>query len=230
MTPFLRFAVAAFAASCLAAPAVAHDGHAHDRPAPTGPAANYAFPLPEPGSYRLPPIRAAAGGRVLTAEGSSADLDELVHGKVTVFSFIYTRCADICPVATMQLAELRERASAFPELDGRVRLVSMSFDPDHDTPSVMREYGESWRESGDAGADWHFLTAPNRIALRSILTAYDQAVDEKPDPGDPAGGLSHVLRVFLIDEAGLVRNIYSLDFLDPDLVLTDIRTLIGEGD
>ncbi|CCV15262.1 hypothetical protein MESS4_750197 [Mesorhizobium sp. STM 4661] len=42
-----------------------------------------------------------------------------------------------------------------------------------------------------------------------------------PIRGDPDGGLSHILRVFLIDEAGLVRNIYSMDFLDPDLVLTE---------
>ena len=125
----------------------------------------------------------------------------------------------------MQLARLRELSRHYPELGGRLRLVSMSFDPAHDTPAVMAEYGELWRDGNDGGAEWHFLTAPDQTALVPILDAYDQAVATNPDPDDPTGGLNHILRVFLIDESGVVRNIYSMDFLDPALVLTDIRTL-----
>ena len=189
----------------------------------------YAFPLPEPGSYRLPAIRKAAGGRVLAADDSSLDLAELLRGRIAIFSFIYTRCADICPVATMQLAQLRELAKEHPGLSESLRLVSMSFDPDHDTPAVMHEYGSLWRTTGDGGADWLFLTAADRAALVPILAAYDQAVAPSPiDPGDPTGGLDHILRVFLIDRAGQVRNIYSMDFLDPKLLLADILTLARE--
>jgi protein SCO1 len=65
-------------------------------------------------------------------------------------------------------------------------------------------------------------------ALEPILAGYGQFVGA-PNPSDPAGALRHVLRVFLIDEAGTVRNVYSLDFLDPGLVLGDIRTLLLEG-
>lgn len=214
----------------LAGPVAAHDGVHESAPSQaSGPAAAYAFPLPEPGSYRLPPIRPAAGGTVLTAEGERVDLAGLLRGRIVVFSFIYTRCADICPIATMQLARLRELARGYPELDDRLRLVSMSFDPTHDTPSAMAEYGDLWRDVDDTGADWLFLTAPDQAALRPMLAAYDQAVAPDPDPNDPTGGLNHILRVFLIDEAGLVRNIYSMDFLDPELVLTDIRTLVGEA-
>lgn len=228
MSPWRPIAVKAVLAACLAAPAAAHDGHEEPRPAAHGAAADYAFPLPEPGTYRLPPIREAAGGDVLTAAGGQADLIRFVRDRITVFSFIYTRCADICPLATMELARLREDARGYPDLNGRLRLVSMSFDPDHDTPAVMDEYGKAWRDAGDGGAEWLFLTARDRTALRAILDAYDQAVDPKPDPDDPGGGLAHILRVFLIDEEGLVRNIYSMDFLDPALVLTDIRTLVRE--
>jgi protein SCO1 len=210
--------------------AEAHDGPHHgDAGRSSGPASAYAFALPEPGSYRLPPIRAAAGGPARMEDGSSVDLAPLLRDHITVFSFIYTRCADICPVATMQLAQLRELARRHHELDGRLRLVSMSFDPDHDTPGVMAEYGSWWRDPDDGGAEWLFLAAADSHSLGAILTAYDQAVAPKPDPDDPTGGLSHILRVFLIDEAGVIRNIYSLDFLDPDLVLTDIRTLLGGG-
>jgi protein SCO1 len=211
-----------------AIPSAAHDGDHHDRKPPSGPASAYAFPLPGPGTYRLPPIRAAAGGRVLTEDGAAAELAGLLRDRLTVFSFIYTRCADICPVATMQLAQLRELARRHPELDGRLRLVSMSFDPEHDTPSIMAEYGSWWRDPLDGGAEWLFLTAPDHQSLQAVIAAYDQAVAPKPDQHEPTGGLNHILRVFLVDEAGLIRNIYSMDFLDPDLVLTDLRTLIRE--
>lgn len=221
---------AAVGLACLAGQAPAHDGHRQGAAvAPAGPAAAYAFPLPKPGSYRLPPIRRAAGGSVLTEEGKPADLAALLDGRITVFSFIFTRCADICPLATAQLAQLRELARGYPEIHGRLRLVSMSFDPGHDTPAVMAEYGELWREAGDGGAEWLFLTAANPAALRTVLAAYDQAIDPTPDPDDPTGGLNHILRVFLVDEAGLVRNIYSMDFLDPRLVLADVLTLAHGG-
>lgn len=227
----LRRLSLAFAIStmCLAGPVGAHGVHGGASPAAAGPASAYAFPLPEPGSYRLPPIRSAAGGTVLTAEGARVDLTTLLQGRITVFSFIYTRCADICPVATAQLARLRELARQYPTLKDRLRLVSMSFDPDYDRPAVMADYGQLWRDAADGGAEWLFLTAADRQALQPILVAYDQAVAPDPDPKSSAGGLNHILRVFLVDEAGLVRNIYSMDFLEPELVLTDIRTLIEEA-
>jgi protein SCO1/2 len=226
MSRNVRLACALLAALYFTGGASAHDGaHAAKSAAPTGPSSAFAFPLPEPGSYHLPPIRAAAGGHVLTEEGKSADLAELLNGRITVFSFIYTRCADICPIATMQLAELRELARRIPGVSERMQLASMSFDPDHDTAPVMAEYADNWRDAGEESPQWLFLTAPDQAALRPVLDAYGQAI--APDP-EAAGRLNHILRVFLIDEAGVVRNIYSMDFLDPQLVLGDIRTLIGD--
>ncbi|MEP9386547.1 SCO family protein [Mesorhizobium sp. KR9-304] len=228
MARTLVLASALLAAACFAGAASAHDDAYAKPSAPPSGAAAFAFTLPEPGSYRLPPIRAAAGGQVLAEDGSRIDLAALLRGSITVFSFIYTRCADICPDATMRLADLRERARRYPALGDGLRLVSMSFDPSHDTPSVMRDYGALWRTSGDGGAEWRFLTAAGRPQLAPILAAYDQAV-APVDPKDPTGGLDHILRVFLIDRAGQIRNVYSMDFLDPELVLTDILTLAGES-
>jgi cytochrome oxidase Cu insertion factor (SCO1/SenC/PrrC family) len=225
----LSFVFAILAGIGCGGSAAAHGNNHGAEAARQGPTSAYAFALPEPGSYRLPPIRPAAGGPVLTEKSATTDLATLLRGHITVFSFIYTRCADICPVATAQLAQVRERIRHYPELSRSVRLVSMSFDPDHDTPPVMAEYGAGWRDPGDGGPEWLFVTAPSQAALRPILAAYDQAVARDPDPEDPASGLSHILRVFLIDEAGLVRNIYSMDFLDADLVLTDIRTLVARN-
>lgn len=201
----------------------AHEAH---RPA-TGPAAGYAFPLPEPGSYRLPPLRRASGGFVLTEDGDEADLGALLRDRITVFSFIYTRCADLCPLATARLAQFQDLAAEDPVLEDKVRLVSISFDPDHDTPDVMAEYAAAWSRA-DGDPEWVFITTSGADALDPILKAYDQAIDRNPDASDPTGGLNHVLRAFLIDADGRIRNVYSLDFLDPELVLTDVRTLLLE--
>jgi protein SCO1 len=220
------FIGAALVALIAAEPVAAHDGtHEH---AVAGPADKYVFALPDPGSYSLPAIRVAAGGPVLDEDGQSHDLGNLVQGQVTVLAFIYTQCADVCPTATLRLAQLHDLAARDAKVASHLRLVSMSFDPENDTPDVMREHAEQWRGPAGTAPDWLFLTAPDAASLASVMAAYDQTVGRKPDPNDPTGALNHILRVFLIDAKGTVRNIYSLDFLDPNLVLGDVRTLLME--
>jgi protein SCO1 len=205
--------------------AQAHEGHEH---AVAGPADAYAFPLPEPGSYRLPPIRAAGGGEVLLEDGRAVELGAASARRITVFSFIYTRCPDLCPLATLRLADLHALAAADAAVAERLQLVSMSFDP-----GARHAGGDGGLRRGVArgggGTAWHFVTAPDAAALAPVLVAYDQAVAPLPAEGAAEPGLAHVLRVYLIDAAGMVRNIYSLDFLDPRLVLNDIRTLLLEA-
>ena len=148
----------------LAAPA--HDLHERKQSAdrPTGPGAGYAFALPEPGSYRLPAIRPAAGGRVLDERGRGHDLTDLLQGRISVLAFMYTRCGDVCPTATLQLSLLQDLVAKDQRLAKRMHLVSMSFDPDHDTPEVLAEYATSWRSDNPGAPEWHFLTAPDRAA------------------------------------------------------------------
>jgi cytochrome oxidase Cu insertion factor (SCO1/SenC/PrrC family) len=220
--------IAAMLAALLAAgPVAAHDGRAHPAPV-SGPADNYVFAIPEPGSYSLPAIRQAAGGPVLDEHGAPRDLGQFVTGQVTVLAFIYTQCGDVCPTATLRLAQLHDLAAHDPATAARLRLVTMSFDPENDTPQIMREHAEQWRGAAGGTPEWLFLTAADAASLAPVLAAYDQTVGRKPDPNDPTGALNHILRVFLIDAEGTVRNIYSLDFLDPNLVLNDVRTLLME--
>lgn len=79
-----------------------------------------------------------------------------------------------------------------------------------------------------SGCEWQFATAKSNVALGSILNGYGQAVDKRSNPNDPQGPLYHILRVFLIDRAGRIRNIYSSATLDPRLVLADVKTLLLE--
>jgi protein SCO1/2 len=224
---FLFGPALAFGLTTLPSAARAHDGH---KPGPgTGPAASYAFPLPKPGSYRLPPIKRAGGGGVLDETGRRRELGELLRGRATVLAFIYTRCGDVCPAVTLDMARLQDLAAKDRGLSPRMRLISMSFDPGHDTPEVMREQAAHWRSADANAPEWLFLTAPDGETLGPILAAYNQTVDRKPDPASATGPLNHIFRAFLIDGEGRIRNIYSLDFFDPKLVLNDLRTLLLEG-
>lgn len=188
----------------------------------------YAFPLPNPGSYELPVIKRAAGGVALDEQGRTYDLLSLSKGRITILAFMYTRCGDICPVASMQLSLLQDLVAKDPVMAARMHLVSMSFDPDHDTPAVMAEHAAIWRSQSPNAPEWLFLTAPDRAALAPVLAAYNQTIGRKQNPKSLTGPFVHIFRAFLIDPDGQIRNIYSLDFFDPQLVLTDIRTIALE--
>ncbi len=188
------------------------------------------YAAPEPGSYELPGIRPAPGGEVLDAAGKPQQLTELTRGRITVLSFIYSRCADptACPHATGVLRELHEQSTTDPELAKGLRLLSLSFDPDHDTPERMSAYSAIAGEHAQA-CEWHFLTTASQAVLAPILADYGQAVSRRENPNAPMGPLNHTLRVYLIDAKGVIRNIYSSGTLDPRLVMADVRTLMMEG-
>jgi len=191
--------------------------------------AEHDYDAPAPGTYTLPIIKPAADGALLDANGKPVHLHDLTHGRVTVMSFIYTRCAaaKACPYATGVLRQLHRASAEDSELAKHLRLVSMSFDPLNDTPERMANYAKLVGEKPTA-APWHFVTARSQSELQPILEAYGQAVDKKQNPRDPTGPLNHTLRVFLVDTAGNIRNIYSSGTLDLRLVLADVRTLMLE--
>jgi protein SCO1/2 len=167
---------------------------------------------------------------VLDEDRREQALRQLLLGRVSVVAFIYTRCGDLCPAASLDMSQLQDLAAKDRRVSGRMRLVTMSFDPEHDTPQAMRDYAAQWRSANPQSPEWLFLTAPDRETLAPVLAAYNQPVDRKADPGAAGGSLHHIFRAFLIDPAGQVRNIYSLDFFDPKLVLNDVRSLLIEDD
>ncbi|MGF1546122.1 MAG: cytochrome c peroxidase [Thiotrichales bacterium] len=187
------------------------------------------FAPPPPGSYRLPPIAPAADGIVRGADGAPVRLHALYAGKYVILSFIYSSCDDLngCPLSTFVLYRLYQAMQQDPELAQQLRLLSLSFDPRNDTPAAMRLYGANFPE---AAGQWQFLTTASEDELAPILRDYDQGISRVYDAqGRYTGQISHVLRVFLIDPQQQIRNIYSVSFLHPDLVLADVRTLLREA-
>jgi cytochrome oxidase Cu insertion factor (SCO1/SenC/PrrC family) len=191
--------------------------------------ADHDYDPPQPGSYSLPVVKPAPDGEVLDSQGRQLRLRDLTHGRVTVMSFIYTRCAaaKACPMATGILMQLHRLTAEDAALAKNMRLVSMSFDPGNDTPERMAAYSALAGNRKDA-AEWRFITTASQDELKPIIEAYGQAVDRKKNPNDATGPLNHTLRVFLIDREGNVRNIYSSGTLDLRLVLADVKTLMME--
>jgi cytochrome oxidase Cu insertion factor (SCO1/SenC/PrrC family) len=125
---------------------------------------------------------------------------------------------------------LKEAIAAAPALHGKVRFVTLSFDPARDTPEVMAHYAGSRAHDAGDGLRWYFLTTRSARELLPLVEGFGQDVEVTLDrsSGKPRRVLSHVLKVFLIDTAGDVREIYSSTFLHPQTVLNDIRTLLLE--
>ena len=192
------------------------------------------FVPPEPGSYELPVIQDAVDGQVVDADGTPRRLFDYLGDRFVVLSFIYLNCPDAkgCPLATANLAMIRQDLEGDPGLRGRVRLVSLSFDPDRDTPeSMLRHWGEAYLERPWRERPWALLTTSSRADLAPILDGFNQAIVREVDAdGNETGNLSHVLKVFLIDRELRVRNIYSSSFLHPAVVVADLETLAMEAE
>jgi len=220
--------LAVLAVMFLSGTALAHDP-AQPLPQVEGPADAYVYELAAPGSYALPRIKPAADARLLDEAGATVELSKLFDDRITILAFMYTRCGDVCPLAALRLADLQMLAAEDQPLASRLQIVSLSFDPGYDTPAIMAEFGAVVRLPDIAAPRWLFLTAANEEGIAPVITAYNQPVARKADADSPSGPLSHLLRVFLIDGEGFIRNIYSADFLDPRLLMNDVLTLRMEA-
>ena len=188
------------------------------------------YVAPEPGTYKLPPLGRAGDGSILDEQGRERPLHDFFGDKYVILSFIYTSCSDVngCPLATFVLGQLQQRLAKDTHLQDHVRMISLSFDPDVDSPAVMTEYGKRFNRNN---FDWRFLTTGSTRQLQPVLRGFNQSVqNEYNKAGEYAGVISHILRVFLIDKKRRIRNIYSVSFLHADTVINDIKTLVIEDE
>ncbi|MGH7896330.1 MAG: SCO family protein, partial [Candidatus Binatia bacterium] len=178
-----------------------------------------------PGSYRLPVIQRVGDHPLIDAAGTRTTLYGLKGRRLAVVAFIYTSCADAdgCPLAQAVLLKIDRDLAADAELRDQTLLVSVSFDPERDTPEHLFQVRNVYRPQ----ADWRFATSPDAEALRLMLEDFGQSVAKlEHEDGRWSGLYRHVLKVFLLDRENGVRNVYSSGFFDRDLVLNDLRTLV----
>jgi protein SCO1/2 len=185
------------------------------------------FVVPAPGTYQLQEIQPTSDAVLLDTAGRARHLAEFTHGKVTLLTFFYTTCTDPlgCPFGYVILSQLRARVVADASLASTVRFVNVSLDPVHDRPAEIRRYAAQF--GTDRRFEWSFLTTRSISRLLPVLDDFGQDVSVEMDQhGQATRVFHHMLKVFLIDPQGMVREIYSLAYLQPDVMLNDIKTLV----
>jgi cytochrome c peroxidase len=182
------------------------------------------FEPPAPGTYSLPVVDRVRDHPVVDSSGEETSLFALKEGRLGVVAFVYTSCPETegCPLAQAVLLRLDRSIAEDAALAPHVALVSLSFDPERDTPEKLARFRELQRPK----SEWRFATARKGRELAHLLDDFNQTVTPiHDDDGRFTGVYRHVLKVFLLDEENRVRNVYSSDFLLPELVLNDLKTL-----
>jgi protein SCO1/2 len=166
---------------------------------------------------RLPRIGAAPEFTLTTQDGKRLSLKEL-RGKVVAVTFIYASCADTCPILTAKMAGLQ--AGLGPDLGARVTFVSITVDPERDTPEVLKRYAEG---HGAKMAGWAFLTG-TPAEIREVARTYGIYYKKMP-----RGDVDHTFLTSLVDQSGTLRVQYLGVRFDSEEMLRDLQSLIREG-
>lgn len=161
---------------------------------------------------RLPDLGAVPAFTLTERDGRPVRADDL-SGHVWIADFVFTRCRDVCPALTAGMAGLQRRV---PVGDDPVRLVSISVDPEHDTPDVLRPYAEH----AGAGPSWIFLTG-SRDAIATLLAEGFHLAFATDGP--PEAPITHSDRFVLVDRTRRIRGYYH--GRDPD----DVERLVRDA-
>ena len=141
-----------------------------------------------------------------------------LNGKIWIADFIFTTCPGPCPMISTRMSELQK-----PLEKTDVHLVSVSVDPEKDTPEVLRDYAGKLRAQPER---WDFLTGPRATIYSLSRDGFKLGVS---DGSDETGTPVHSTRVVLVDRRGAIRGYY--DALAPDAVtklLADTNHLLRE--
>jgi cytochrome oxidase Cu insertion factor (SCO1/SenC/PrrC family) len=148
-----------------------------------------------------------------------------LRGRVWVADIIFTRCAGPCPRMTQQMKLLQDALPA----DSRTKLVTLTTDPDFDSPAVMKAYADRFAANP---ARWMFLTGTKKeIAALAIDSLMLNAVEQKPeDRKDPADLFIHSTILVVVDKQARLRGIFETEGVgvDPALERTQVLALVDQ--
>jgi len=165
---------------------------------------------------RLPMVGTAPGFALTDQFGDRVALADL-RGKVVAVTFIYASCKDTCPLLTAKMVVIQRELGA--DFGRRVRFVSITVEPELDTPAVLKDYAEAY--SADL-TGWSFLTG-SVPAVDDVVKRYG-AFAKRLKPGD----VEHLFLTSLIDRRGMLRVQYLGYRFDPAEMLGDLRALLRE--
>jgi protein SCO1/2 len=168
------------------------------------------------GDERLPVIAPAPPFTLTSQDGKPVALADL-RGKVVALAFIYTGCPDICPMLTQKMVGVQEALGA--EFGAKVAFVSITLDPERDTPEVLKDYAQFWDAKPEG---WSFLTG-SLEAVRDVTRRYGVFFAKKED-----GSVEHSQLTTLIDAEGQMRVQYLGARFDPEEFRHDLMSLVDK--
>ena len=167
---------------------------------------------------RLAVIGQAPDFSLVTQDEKPLHLADL-RGQVVLLGFIFTTCNGTCPATTHRMAQVKQALHA-RGLEDKVHLLSITLDPERDTPDALRRYQRLYDVNSK---HWSFFTGPAADVAKTIAA---WGMWARPTAN---GQLDHPSRVFLVDARGRIREIYNLNFMKPDWVTEDIALLLAES-
>jgi protein SCO1/2 len=151
------------------------------------------------------------------------------RGKALVLTFIYTRCPqpDQCTLMSNNFAAIDQELQKQPELYQRTHLLSISFDPDYDTPKVLRSYGaaHTGRYSDETFEHWEFATG-TRDEVKGLGQFFGLRYFHDTESGQEQ--VIHSLRTAVIRQDGKIFKVYRGNQWKPDEIVSDLKTLTGD--
>lgn len=133
----------------------------------------------------------------LTDQNNKKVTDKDMLGKVYLVEFFFSRCPTICPVMNTNMRAIEEQIN-----DSKFGIVSISIDPENDTPELLKEHAD---RIGVKSPDWHFLTG-NRDYIGKLADQFNIYVGNKEDESE---SLNHSGMIALVDKEGNIRCRYN---------------------
>lgn len=166
----------------------------------------------------------AVGPFALTDERGEPFSEAALRGHVTIVSFLFTRCDQICPVTTMKMARLQDKTF---DVGAKVKLASFSVDPAYDTPPRLAEYAQRYHADP---ARWRFVTGPVEDMRRLIEGPLMNTMARDGVSASGAPKIAHSGYFLLVDGNGHVRGTYDSDDIQRlDELIRDARFLARTG-
>ena len=156
-------------------------------------------PEPPPVQGRLPAFE------LVDQDRKPFTLNDL-EGSVWVVDFIFTSCPSICPLLTDAMGKLQERYSAYG-VDG-VKLLSITVDPDNDTPEVLRDYARAHEADPER---WTFLTGDPEAIRALVLDGFRAPLGEPAQTDAGLIDIMHTGEFVILDPSGGIRGFYASD-------------------
>lgn len=154
------------------------------------------------------------------ADGATRKVSDY-RGRLLLITFIFTRCPlpDFCPRMDAHFTQVQASIKRQPRLRDAVRLLSISFDPDYDTPEVLRAHAA---RVGAEPALWQYATAP-RAAVDAFGAHFGLTVQRQ---GTDGSNITHNLRTVLVGRDGALAKTYNGSQWSPSEVVADLEELV----